>query len=105
MITIQQETRSGWRVVKVAGRADAEAADKLESELRTAVEGHAQVAVELSGVDYISSAGLRALLQAARAAQGRESEFTVCAPSAAVKKVFDMSGMKQVLRILEALPC
>lgn len=104
MMQLTQETREDWRVVTVRGRADSETADRLEQELRSAVEEHKKVAVDLRGVDYISSAGLRALIQAARAAQGR-CELVVCSPSSPVKKVFDMSGMENIVKILEKLPC
>jgi anti-anti-sigma factor len=105
MIQMTQETRSGWYVVGVRGRADAEAADELESALREAVEAHPKVAADFAALDYISSAGLRAVLQAARAAQARNAEFAVCSLSAPVKKVFDMSGLHHVLRIHGELPC
>ena len=105
MIQLTQETRSEWCVVGIRGRADAEAADQIEQALRTAVENHAKVAADFAAVDYISSAGLRAVLQAARAAQTRNSEFAVCGLTGAVKRVFDMSGMQHILRIEGELPC
>lgn len=105
MIETKQETRSGWCVVSVTGRADAEAADELEETLRGAVGQNSKVAVNLSGLSYISSAGLRALLQAARAAGEGNAEFAICSLTASVKKVFDMSGLHHVLRIQGELPC
>ena len=105
MISVTEESRAGWQVLSVRGRADADAADSLESALRAAVEKHAKVAVDFSALDYISSAGIRAVLQAARMAGGRESEFAVCGLSAPVKKVFDMSGLHHILRIHGELPC
>jgi anti-sigma B factor antagonist len=105
MIQLTHENRSGWYVVAVRGRADADAADLLENELRAAVEEHPKVAADFGALDYISSAGLRAVLQAARAAQSRQSEFAVCSLSPPVKKVFDMSGLHHVLRIHGELPC
>lgn len=105
MIELEQQTRGDWCVVTIRGRADAEAADEVERALRAAVGEHARVAADFAGVDYISSAGLRAVLQAARAAQEREAEFTVCQLRGAVKKVFEVSGMQHVLRIEEKLPC
>jgi anti-sigma B factor antagonist len=104
MMELKQEARQDWLVVSVRGRADSETADRLEQELRTAVEQHKKVAVDIRGVDYISSAGLRALIQAARAAQGR-SELTVCSPSASVQRVFDMSGLQNLVNIQGELPC
>ena len=104
MLQVTQETRSGWYVVTVKGRADGETADQLETELRTAVEQHDKVAADFSTLDYISSSGLRAVLQAARTAQIRNSEFAVCALSAPVKRVFELSGLHDVVRIEAALP-
>jgi anti-sigma B factor antagonist len=92
-------------VVGVSGRADAEAADELESALRAALELHPKVALNLSKLDYVSSAGLRAVIQAARAAQAKNAEFAVCSLSPSVQKVFDMSGMHHIMRIHGELPC
>jgi anti-anti-sigma factor len=105
MIQVTEETRSGWCVVGVRGRADAQAADELEAALRAAVEKHPKVAADFAALDYISSAGLRAVIQAARAAEARHVDFAVCALSANVKKVFDMSGLQHILRIHGELPC
>jgi anti-sigma B factor antagonist len=98
MMETTLETRSGWCVIKVLGRADSETADQLETGLRSAVMQHPKVAVDLAGLTYISSAGLRSLLQAARAAQERSVEFLVCAAGASVRKVFEMSGMHHILK-------
>jgi anti-sigma B factor antagonist len=105
MIQLTEETKAGWCVVGVRGRADAESADELESALRAAVNTHAKVAADLSGLDYVSSAGLRALIQAARAAQAKGVDLAICSPTASVKKVFDMSGLHQILNIYGELPC
>jgi anti-sigma B factor antagonist len=105
MIQVTEETRSGWRVVGVSGRADAEAADALEAALRAAVGQHAKVAADFSALDYISSAGLRAVIQAARAAETLHVEFSVCSLSGNVRKVFDMSGLHHILKIHAELPC
>jgi anti-sigma B factor antagonist len=105
MIQATQKIRSGWCVVGVTGRADGECADELESVLRAAVEGNTKVAADFSALDYISSAGIRAVLQAARAAEGSQREFAVCSLSPPVKKVFDMSGLHHILRIHGELPC
>jgi anti-sigma B factor antagonist len=105
MIQVTEETREGWCVVGVRGRADAESADELESALRAALAKNTRVAADLSGLDYISSAGLRAVIQAARAAETKGADLAICSPTANVKKVFDMSGLHQILRIHGELPC
>lgn len=105
MIQVTEEHRAGWQVLAVRGRADAEAADHLERALRAAVETHPKIAADFSALDYISSAGIRAVLQAARAAQAAQAEFAVCGMSPAVRKVFDMSGLRHILAIHGELPC
>jgi anti-sigma B factor antagonist len=105
MIETKEESRNGWCIVTVSGRADHEAADALEFALKSAVEGNTRVAADFSGLLYISSAGLRSVVQAARAAQSRGSEFAVCGITEMVRKVFDVSGLAQFLQIHGELPC
>src|SRR5258708_12920443 len=104
MIQHSEGTTAGWCVGSVRGRADADSADELEAALRTALNNNAKVAADLSGLDYVSSAGLRALIQAARAAEARGGEFAICSPTPSVKRVFAMSGLHQTLTIHESLP-
>ena len=105
MMQVTQESRENWLIVTVRGRVDSVTADELEDKLRGAVEQDDKVALDLHAVDYVSSAGLRAVLQAARAAEAKSRQFVVCALSAPVKKVFDMSGMHHILKIQGELPC
>ena len=105
MIHVTEETKSGWRVLSVRGRADADAADVLEAAFRGAIDQHPKVAADFSALDYVSSAGLRAVIQAARAAEARQVDFAVCSLSPNVRKVFDMSGLHHILRIHGELPC
>ena len=102
---LARDVRDGWCVVAVRGRADSETADELEDGLRQAIAQHPKVAADFAAVDYISSAGLRAVLQAARAAEEHNAEFAICQPRPSVKKVFDMSGLDQILQIRGDLPC
>ncbi len=105
MLEITTSARQDWCVVSARGRADTLTADDLEAALVAAAGTNAQVAVDLSALDYISSAGLRALLQGARAAQLNHAVFAVCAASPPVKKVMEMSGMDRILRVQGELPC
>jgi anti-sigma B factor antagonist len=105
MIEISEDSRHGWRVLTVAGRADAIGGDELQNRLCAAIQTNMQVAVDFSAVDYISSCGLRAVLHAAREAEDRTVRFAGCSPSAQVKKVFDISGLHHIMEIHGELPC
>jgi len=104
-IEIAESQRDGWHIVSVKGRVDGVTADALEKTLTAAAGAHPRIAVDCSAIEYISSAGLRSLLEGARAAQASKRTFVVCSPSARVKQVFDISRMHLVLPIQEALPC
>lgn len=104
-IQISESQREGWHIVTVKGRVDAVSADLLEQALVAAGGTHPKIAVDCSAIDYISSAGLRSLLEGARAAQAAKATYVVCSPSTRVKQVFDISRMHLVLPIQEALPC
>ena len=104
-MTISQQIRSGWCVVSPRGRADSTNSTELETALVSAASNHLKVALDLAALDYISSAGLRAMLQGARAAQTHGADFVVCGAVSSVQKVFEISGMDRLIRIQGALPC
>ena len=102
---VTEGERAGWYIVSPRGRLDSATAQALLTILLAAVAGHPQIAVDCSAVDFISSAGLGALLDGVRAASGAQKEFRVCAPSVRVKNVFDTCGLNEVLNVQEMLPC
>lgn len=105
MLDITGATRGDWRVLTAAGRADIQALDQLDRAIAEAVESSRNVALDMSGVEYMSSAGLRALVAGARAAQKQGATFVVCSPVPAVKKVLEVSGAALLLTVQEGLPC
>jgi anti-sigma B factor antagonist len=104
-IAISEVSKADWYILAVRGRVDGITADTLEAALKSAVAANQQVAVDCSGIDYISSAGLRSLLEGARAAQQQGKKFLVCSPSVRAKQVFDISRMHLVLPMQDGLPC
>jgi anti-sigma B factor antagonist len=104
-IQLASETRGAWHIISVKGRADSITAAELTTVLLAAVAAHPRVAVDCSNLDYISSAGLTSLIEGGRAARGIHHELQVCAPSPRVKQLFEISRLRDLLDIREALPC
>jgi anti-anti-sigma factor len=57
------------------------------------------VIADLTGVGYVSSAGLRVLLKAAKIARSAGTSFTLCGLQQAVFEVFEISGFNKVISI------
>ncbi len=81
-------------LLTVKGRIDSTNASELDSSLKEAIgEGYYNIAVNLSGVDYMSSAGLRALVSALRECKKLRGDLCLSAPSSRVAEVFELAGL------------
>ena len=81
-------------LVTVEGRIDSTNASELDDTLKNTInEGHNNIIVNLSAVDYMSSAGLRALVSALRECKKKRGELGISEPSARVAEVFELAGL------------
>ena len=88
----------GVSVITLSGRMDSATSPGIDGELAAALGAHpAGLLLDLAGVDYISSAGLRVLLKAAKQAQSSAIRFAVCNAVPAVREIFDVSGFSSLL--------
>jgi anti-anti-sigma factor len=85
------------------GRLDFSSAAQFQQHLEQAVAAAPGVAraviVDCPALDYVSSAGLRAFLQAARASQRAGIAFALSALQPAVREVFELSGFSRMIPI------
>lgn len=98
---VLSEEQSGVVVVlQVTGRIDSTTAPMLGERL-VAMLGSAgsRVVVELSRLDYISSAGFRVLLLAAKRAEQTASKLVLCGVSGKVRQLFDLGGFLDLFTI------
>ena len=87
-------------VLTVFGRVDAERAPEMEAAGRQVLETSFQkLLINLGGVDYLSSAGLCALLNLAKLADAKKGRLFVCSPSPSVRQILKMSGFDKILKI------
>ena len=63
----QVEEKGEVVVVRVQGRLDAASSPQLEKKLNSIIEsGHFKMVLNLGGVDYLSSAGMRLMLSVSK---------------------------------------
>lgn len=91
-------------VVTVEGRIDTVNASEFERcMLECMAKGHRDLVVDLSRLDYISSAGLRSVLAVAKKAKSAGGGMACCSLQGVVKKVFEISGFVSILPVYESL--
>ena len=102
---LQTETAgaNGWTVWSVNGRIDMVTAEKAYATGEDIVNRNEKTVLDMSGMDYLSSAGLRVLLRLNKLAKKSGKEFTLCGPSGIVISVLEDSGMDALFTIYASL--
>lgn len=84
--------------VALEGRLDTVTSPHLEGELRTAVNGVKELIFDLTGLEYISSAGLRVLLSAQKV-MSRQGKMTIRNVKPEIMEIFEVTGFVDILNI------
>src|SRR5580700_6551835 len=101
-MNIQLETQGPTTMVIPEGRLDFGAAPGFEKRLQEVFAGAqtaSAVIIDCAALEYVSSAGLRVFLLAARSAQRAGVSFALCALMPAVREVFDLSGFSRIIAV------
>jgi len=95
-------------VAAPTGRIDHASAENfrlaLEPLLAECAAGHDAVLLDFSGVEYISSVGLRVLMMAAKQVRARQGVIVIAAMQPVVKEIFDISRFSFVFEAFDAVP-
>ena len=88
-------------VVRLSGRLDSSTAKPAEDGLAAAIAGidEPRVVIDLTGLGYISSAGLRVLLLTDKRIKSAGGRLALCGLGASVREVFSISGFDTVLSL------
>ncbi len=87
-------------VVSVNGRVDSATAPELEARLRALVDAQkTQIVLDLKDVEYMSSAGLRAMVSTLKAVKRVNGDLRVSSPSPRVEEVLRLAGLTSIFSI------
>lgn len=101
---IQTRKDASAIIVTLTGRMDAVTAPTYEKRLNELItEGEATFIVDFEGLDYISSAGLRALLATAKKLKGSGGQISFANIKGTVKEVFDISGFGTIFQMHDSV--
>jgi anti-anti-sigma factor len=102
-VEIGESRRDGFLVLRPQGRIDNQTSVAFQDRLLVAARaGAADVVVDFAGVEYISSAGLRALMAASKA-KSKERRITVAALNDIVAEIFAISRFSEVIPVFETV--
>lgn len=96
---ISTRTSKDIHIVAIAGSLDSTTAPEAQKAIDTVVAGAKKVALDFSALDYISSAGLRVLLGAAKKLRGSGGTLGMFGLNQSVKEVFEISGFSTILSV------
>jgi len=95
-----QEQAGDVLIVRLTGRLDSSAAPSAEQTFAGVLAvGTPHLAIDLSHLDYISSAGLRVLLIVAKKVQQAQGKVALCGLTPNVREIFAISGFDAIFTI------
>jgi anti-sigma B factor antagonist len=97
---IDYRQADGVTVVNLSGRLDSASSGEVMDQLNGLVNGGAaKLVVNLKDLTYISSAGLRSILVAAKLTKALNGDMRLCEPNGLVSKILEDSGFANLIKI------
>lgn len=81
-------------VLRVIGRVDSSTASQFEEKINEHIKaGHSHLVLEMDATEYLSSAGVRAMIAAQKTLKAKGGEVSLAQASARVLEVLDLAGL------------
>ena len=101
---ISQKEENGIVSIAIKGRLDADSSMEAERVVKEALGAEAnRLLFNLGDLEYLSSAGLRVLLSAAKEMRRRDGKIVLCSLNEFVKEIFEVSGFQSLIPITESV--
>ena len=97
-MTIEKNLSGTELNVKVSGRLDTRTAPELEAEVMGAISGVTKLVLNFEALEYLSSAGLRVLLQVQKI-MNKQGEMIIKNVNETINEIFEVTGFIDILTI------
>ena len=97
-MTINVERDFELVTLEITGRLDTTTAPELEASLKDSIADVTNLVLDFSELDYLSSAGLRVLLQTQKT-MNKQGEMVVRNINETIAEIFEVTGFSDVLTI------
>jgi anti-sigma B factor antagonist/stage II sporulation protein AA (anti-sigma F factor antagonist) len=88
-------------ILSPAGRIDNDSSPAFQARLLAALTPGAVVLVDLSSIEYVSSAGLRALMMGSKQSKAANGRLAVAALGPVVREIFEISRFSLVVQVFD----
>src|SRR5574342_660242 len=97
---INTDNTQNVSILTVKGRVDSTTAPELDNALTNLLDSNRnKIVLNLQAVDYLSSAGLRALVKALKDAQKSGGDLRLASVSAPIESILRTVGMMQMFKM------
>lgn len=102
MTELKAEQKGDIFILRIKGRLDAVSSPLAEKKIFEAINsGHSKLLLDMSGVTYLSSAGMRMLLSITKRLRTMSGKLAICSVTISVVDVLKMSGFDHALHLFK----
>lgn len=99
-LTISTESMKRVQLVTVSGRVDSSTSQQFDDAINALFnDGHQNLVLNLAGVNYMSSAGLRTLVSAMKESKKHSGKVALAALSDRVEEVLELAGLNSLFEV------
>jgi anti-anti-sigma factor len=103
-VDINERREGDVVVLEPVGRIDNETSPIFQTKLLATIGAkETAVLIDFTGVDYISSAGLRAILMASKQSKAAHGQLAIATLKPVVREIFEISRFSQIVRIFDSI--
>jgi anti-anti-sigma factor len=102
---IKHQKDDDIQILHISGHFDGVSSGTAEQTILETIEKADKIVFKLDELIYISSAGLRIILVAAKKGRNKKARIVFCSLGENVRKIFEISNFHTILDIVENLDC
>ena len=97
-MNIKKNKNASTLTVAVEGRVDTVTSAEFESEVKSELDGVSELVLDFSGLNYISSAGLRVLLSLQKT-MNKQGSMKITGVNEIIRDIFEVTGFSEILTV------
>ena len=99
-MNVNVESLNDFKIVSLEGRLETTNASEFEKSIMEIIEGGCAILIlDCTGLNYISSSGLRVFLVIQKKMMAVKGQFRLCSLQPTIREIFDISGFSVIFKL------